>query len=511
MLKKLDQNRPDKKVSVNTSVYNPNERVLGAVLAASTVPYGTVLTTALDPKDSSDCNASTIKYTPALGTLLQMGLNSIKFYCDSRDPVWFNPINDSFDVSVIKYKPSPQWADTNPTVNQGATISAAMMAVKVPDLNGTDITSQGLLSFTYDGAPISAGASAGAVGTHNLVFRWIPSGTAGSQYEEVTGTHQIKVLASGQTAAAKAKTTSPAVTTKAAAKPVTATTAAPVTAPASPVPAATENAIEIKDLWLDSVDKTSAVLVWKTNKPTKSEVQYGPTDAYGSIESDASLVSDHRIALKGSSLKAGTLYHAKVLATDEKGTVASSPDFTFTTNGYNVTLKMIGKDGKPVPAGIAVKLGDQEGKTDAQGNVSFNNVGPGTQQVTYVLGAKTVSAAPVSVAETDSLQEISVKTTYGSGGSSSGLLIILLLALLLIPLVLFLLWFLKKRSAGDDSGYGGGGGSQDYFATYGQPVVPSTPAAPTGSDWQQQAVGQVPPAVIPPAPGADNHNFPWAK
>jgi hypothetical protein len=521
---KLDQPRPPASpVAYIPSAFNSNERVLGAVLGTTPSPYGTPFSAAMDPRDSAPvCNLSTVKYTPPLGTVLEVGVHSIDFFCQAKDPVWFNDISDKFDVTITKAEPLPNWTPSARDMVQGTALTAAHLNAKVTDrISGADITSQGLGVYTSNGAPVTVGSQLGAPGTYTMAYTWTPSGQAGTRYTPGSSKDFFKITAASAPAVAtpvvvaKPVVKAPAVVVKPKAPVVSATAGTPsapvAVAPVSPVPVANDNAIEIKDLWLDSVDKTSAVLVWKTNKPTKSEVQYGPTEAYGFTESDASAVTDHKVTIKSGALKAGTSYHAKVVATDDKGTVASSPDFTFTTSGYYVTLKMLGKDGKPLPAGVVVKLGGQEATTDTLGNAVFSSVSPGSQEVSYVLGGKTVTAPAVSVAESDSPQEISVKTTYGSSKSGSGLLIILLLALLLIPLVLFLLWFLKKRNSGDDSGYGSGSNDgQDYFATYGQqPAVPAAPVDSTGTNWQQQVAPQQP--ASPAAPSGDNHNFPWAQ
>jgi hypothetical protein len=62
--------------------------------------------------------------------------------------------------------------------------------------------------------------------------------------------------------------------------------------------------------------------------PTDSQVEYGPTGAYGSSTIlNASLVVSHAQALSG--LTQGTLYHYRVKSRNAAGTLTVSDDFTF--------------------------------------------------------------------------------------------------------------------------------------------------------------------------------------
>jgi concanavalin A-like lectin/glucanase superfamily protein/Big-like domain-containing protein len=78
------------------------------------------------------------------------------------------------------------------------------------------------------------------------------------------------------------------------------------------------------------VSSSAATLSWTTNMAADSQVEYGPTGAYGSSTTlDASLVVPHSQGL--SALVAGTLYHYRVKSRSGAGTLAASADFTFTT------------------------------------------------------------------------------------------------------------------------------------------------------------------------------------
>ncbi|HTM11099.1 MAG TPA: Ig-like domain-containing protein [Verrucomicrobiae bacterium] len=75
---------------------------------------------------------------------------------------------------------------------------------------------------------------------------------------------------------------------------------------------------------------SGAVIGWKTDKTSNSQVEYGITSAYGaSTPLDAGMTTAHSEAL--SALTANTVYHYRVKSTDTSGNLAVSGDSTFTT------------------------------------------------------------------------------------------------------------------------------------------------------------------------------------
>jgi hypothetical protein len=79
-----------------------------------------------------------------------------------------------------------------------------------------------------------------------------------------------------------------------------------------------------------NITPSSATITWNTNEPADSQVQYGPTQAYGSATAlNSSLVVSHSQSL--SNLQSGTTYNYRVLSRDAAGNLATSNNFTFTT------------------------------------------------------------------------------------------------------------------------------------------------------------------------------------
>jgi phosphodiesterase/alkaline phosphatase D-like protein len=81
---------------------------------------------------------------------------------------------------------------------------------------------------------------------------------------------------------------------------------------------------------VSAITSNGADVLWTTNEASDSQVEYGPTTAYGnSTTLDASLVTGHKQTLSG--LLPSTLYHYRVKSKDAAGNLAVSGDYTFTT------------------------------------------------------------------------------------------------------------------------------------------------------------------------------------
>ena len=79
-----------------------------------------------------------------------------------------------------------------------------------------------------------------------------------------------------------------------------------------------------------TVTATAVHITWTTNEPSNSQVQYGPTAAYGTTTTlDGSLVTAHDVPISG--LTPATLYHYRILSRDAAGNLHTSADGTFTT------------------------------------------------------------------------------------------------------------------------------------------------------------------------------------
>src|SRR3989344_2679669 len=78
-----------------------------------------------------------------------------------------------------------------------------------------------------------------------------------------------------------------------------------------------------------SPSTTSATITWTTGEKANSTVQYGTTEALGSISSSTAFVTSHSRTL--SSLNTGTLYYYNVTSCDFAGNCNTSGGYSFTT------------------------------------------------------------------------------------------------------------------------------------------------------------------------------------
>jgi len=80
----------------------------------------------------------------------------------------------------------------------------------------------------------------------------------------------------------------------------------------------------------NSLTSASVNIVWNTDEPATSGVEYGPTTAYGSSVTNSALVNSHSLSLVN--LNVGTTYHFRISSTDRSGNKTTTADRVFTTS-----------------------------------------------------------------------------------------------------------------------------------------------------------------------------------
>ena len=99
-----------------------------------------------------------------------------------------------------------------------------------------------------------------------------------------------------------------------------------------------------------NITSISATIAWSTNEPSDSQVDDGPTTAYGSSTSiNTNLVTSHSQTLNG--LTPGTPYNFRVRSRDAAGNVATSGNFTFATPTINTFTPIVVNFDNPAPSG----------------------------------------------------------------------------------------------------------------------------------------------------------------
>ena len=129
-----------------------------------------------------------------------------------------------------------------------------------------------------------------------------------------------------------------------------------------------------------SITTSSSQVVWTTNVPADSSVDYGITTAYGnSTPVDSAMVTSHQVTLSG--LAAGTTYYYQVNSTDSKGTHGHGGN-KFNTGGFSLSGTI-----NPTAAGngatVALSGGASTSATaDSSGNYTFAGLANGSYMVT---------------------------------------------------------------------------------------------------------------------------------
>ena len=86
-----------------------------------------------------------------------------------------------------------------------------------------------------------------------------------------------------------------------------------------------------------AITQNSATIIWTTNEPADTQVEYGLTASYGSATVlNPTLSTGHSQPLTG--LAIGTIYHYRVKSKDAAGNLATSADLTFTTSSAPVDV-----------------------------------------------------------------------------------------------------------------------------------------------------------------------------
>src|SRR5216117_1651267 len=136
----------------------------------------------------------------------------------------------------------------------------------------------------------------------------------------------------------------------------------------------------ISNIQTATITTSSSQIVWATNVPANSSVDYGTTTAYGnSTPVDSTMVTSHQITISG--LAAGTTYYYQVNSTDSKNNHGKSGGHTVKTAGFSIA-------GAITPAtggnGATVTLSGAASATttvDSAGNYAFAGLANGTYAV----------------------------------------------------------------------------------------------------------------------------------
>jgi len=131
----------------------------------------------------------------------------------------------------------------------------------------------------------------------------------------------------------------------------------------------------ISGITAGTLTSTSATITWTTDEASTSQVEYGPTTAYGSLTSlDTTLLTSHGTTL--TNLSPATTYNYRVISKDAAGNTATSGNNLFTTAAAQPPSN---------PTGPVLSLVSTKDITSSGVTVTWGTDVPATSEVEYGL------------------------------------------------------------------------------------------------------------------------------
>lgn len=160
----------------------------------------------------------------------------------------------------------------------------------------------------------------------------------------------------------------------------------------------------------------TATVTWTTAVPSDSQVEYGPTAAYGNFSALASTrITAHSVALSG--LTAGTTYHFRVRSGDATGVLVTGADNTLATASA-ITISV-----SPLTANVAA--GGTQQFTATVSNASNTAVlwsakgGTVTTSGLFTASAGATTGSVTAASQADPTKSASATLQIGAGQTSS--------------------------------------------------------------------------------------------
>jgi hypothetical protein len=172
---------------------------------------------------------------------------------------------------------------------------------------------------------------------------------------------------------------------------------------------------------------TSATVMWRTDEPATSRVDFGTTTGYGNNASDGVLKHHHTLTL--TSLSANTAYNFKITSVDAFGNSAESANQTFTTPANSTTSTFISDDFNSCTLNsawfTAQAYGDATFSTGGalSGSAAYSISVPTGTPHTTALGSIRVPRLLQSVADTNFDIEVKFNSNLTTDGQSHGLIV----------------------------------------------------------------------------------------
>jgi hypothetical protein len=240
-------------------------------------------------------------------------------------------------------------------------------------------------------------------------------------------------------------------------------------------------------------------------QPVRVFIEYG-IDGFTSSTTPTELGTTHTVALDSARLLPGTIHQYRIVTIDANGTRTDGEVQTFKTKGFTLKMRILGKNNKPLSKQkVVLRSEPMEATTDANGNVTFEDVAAGKHHIEHEQKGKVYSQAlavlneikDVDGVQTADVQNISVIYDDLEVKNSNAALYIAVLATLILAGLGAIIF---ARRGGGTRGFGGG---QKLATVHSAPSsTASTLPAATGHTEANDAPIHKVTGVSNPAPGA---------
>lgn len=291
---------------------------------------------------------ATMSLSPVTKTVSQGTSFDVGIYGDSgSDPVNAVQVNLSYPADKLSYVSTTSNLTDWPVVAQ---TTGGSGSINIGRGTTTPLTGSHLIATVTFNA-IAAGTAQVGIAPGSGMVRSTdnaaePSTNTGGVYT-ITSTAPPSGGGGGSTGGSTGGTTSKKSSTST--TPPKSYTRAPSATSAPATTLADTTGPVITDIKVSNVTTKSATVSWTTSEPATSEVDFGPDKSYILSTSDATLATNHSLALDPKELVGHKTYHFVVKSTDNAGNQSTSDDMTFKTGGVQITTTEIA-----VVAGAAI-------------------------------------------------------------------------------------------------------------------------------------------------------------
>jgi hypothetical protein len=205
----------------------------------------------------------------------------------------------------------------------------------------------------------------------------------------------------------------------------------------------------VTNVIVNSISTASATISWTTDEKADSQVEYGlQSGKYFLSLIDPVLTTSHTIKVQGPALTSGALFHFRVKSRNAAGTEGVSVDKTFQLKGYNITIKIVDADNKPIPnTQILLYGGSSKAETSSNGEVSFTDVTSGKHLVVMKINNNLDKVGEIEVKDAPFSQTFTLGMSTKLNDLNSPYFILAIMGLIGMAVLVIAIIVLKKKKS----------------------------------------------------------------